>query len=165
MYVGKQQLNDMWYSVFTVSNVLYSRLQPPAKTTARLWRCPSTRRRWAWSSGCAPAAWSSSSFCWVPSSSSLRKGKRLLIKCWARNMPHYAQSHRISRIVFSLYVLLWNSSAVGFQTRWTFGKVMLAFREDAGPTASAALFSFPHGAPEGPNNSHLRSLSECEVFN
>lgn len=53
--------------------------QRPAKTTARLWRCPNTPRTWGSYWGCAPEASSSSSSCWAPSSSSSRKGKSPLI--------------------------------------------------------------------------------------
>ena len=92
---------------------LCSCFQRPAKITARLWRCPSTPKRWVWSWGCVLEAWSSSSFCWALSSSSLRKGKRLLISVWLKNMAHYAQSHHIS-MLFSFYELFRSSSAIQF---------------------------------------------------
>lgn len=72
----------MYYSIFALClfNVHIACLFPQllVKITVRLWRCPSTLRRWGWFLGCALEVWSSSSFCWVLSSSSLRKGN----VCW-----------------------------------------------------------------------------------
>ena len=79
-------------------------------------------------------------------------------------MPHYAKSHRISLIVFPSCFLLEHLSNYFFILA-ELSKRSCLFGEDAGPTVSAALFSFPYGVPEGPNNSDLQSLSRCEVFN
>lgn len=156
--------------------------QLPAKTTARHWRCPSTPRRWAWSWACALAAWSSSSFCWAPSSSSLRKGKHLL-----------GSLHYNTRLIMRDHIAsplppplrpprCFYSFFFPAHPRWVcFGtlqlcklffsvKVTLCQRKNElkGWTKHPehrCRSRIPHGVPEGQSNTHFPSRSRCQVFN
>lgn len=71
----------------------------------------------------------------------------------------------VSRIVFPFMFCLGTAQWSVFVVAELFEKVMLVQGKRLDQQASAALFSLPYGAPEGPNNSHLQNLSECEVFN